>query len=51
MKTEKKPSADELAFENLLKKNPDLKTASRSSGKARMFKVYMAGVRRGKATK
>ena len=51
MKAEKKPSADELAFENLLKKNPDLKSASRSSGKARMFKVYMAGVRRGKATK
>lgn len=51
MKTEKEPSAEELAFENLLKKNPDLKTASRSSGKARMFKVYMAGVRRGKASK
>lgn len=49
MKKEEK-TADELAFEKLMK-NEKYKNAQKSTGKKKLLEIYLAGVKRGKASK
>lgn len=40
-----------IAFQDTVKKDEELSQALRHIGKGKMFKIYLAGVKRGKALK
>lgn len=46
-----KKNEDLVAFERLLETNANFKHSVRSTGKARMFAVFQAGIKRGQSKK